>query len=75
LGAAEFACGDGGDDDAADNEEHIYADIAVAEEAKVLGGEVTLFDAVQVGEDDEESGESATDLDANDAIGLFLRHL
>jgi len=75
LGAAEFSCGDGGDDDAADDEEDVYAYISVGEEAKVLGGEVSLFDAVQVGEDDEESGESATDLDANDAIGLFLRHL
>jgi hypothetical protein len=75
LGAPEFSCGDGGDDDAADDEEDIHADIAVAEEAKVLGGEVSYFDAVQVGQYDEESGESATDLDADDSAGLFLRHL
>jgi len=71
LGAAEFSCGDGGDDDAADDEEDIDADIAVAEEAKVLGGEVSLFDAVEVGEDDEESGESATNLDADDSADCF----
>jgi hypothetical protein len=75
LGAAEFSCGDGGDDDAADDEEDINADIAVGEEAKVLGGEVSLFDAVQVGQYDEESGESATDLDANDSPGLLLGQL
>jgi hypothetical protein len=75
LRAAEFSCGDGGDDDAADDEEDIHADFAVAKEAKVLGGEVSLFDAVQVGEDDEESGESATDLDADDSPGLLLRHM
>jgi hypothetical protein len=49
LGAAEFSNCDGGDDDAADDEENIDADIAIAEEAKVLGGEVSLFDAVKVG--------------------------
>jgi hypothetical protein len=74
LAAVEFSCGDGGDDDAADDEEDIHADIAVAEEAKVLGGEVSLFDAVKMGEDDEESRESATDLNAGDSSRL-LRHL
>ena len=74
LGTAEFSCGDGGDDDAADDEEDVYADISVGEEAKVLGGEVSLFDAVQVGEDDEEGRESATDLNAGDSSRL-LRHL
>jgi hypothetical protein len=75
VGAAEFSRGDGGDDDAADDEEDIYADIAVAEEAKVMGGVVSFFDAVDVGEDDEKCGESATDLDADDSAGRLLREL
>jgi hypothetical protein len=75
AGRGEFSCCDGGDDDAADDEEDIHADIAVAEEAKVLGGEVSLFDSVQVGEDDEEGRDSATDLDADDSVGLWFRNL
>jgi hypothetical protein len=71
LAAVEFSCGDGGDDDAADDEEDVYADIAVAEEVKMIGVEVSLFDAVDVGENDEECGESATDLDAEDSPGLL----
>jgi hypothetical protein len=73
--AAEFSCGDGGDDDAADDEEDVYADISIAEETKVMRGEVSLFDAVDVSEDDEECGESATDLDADDSAGRLLREL
>jgi hypothetical protein len=40
-----------------------------------MGGEVSLFDAVDVSEDNEESGESATDLDADDSAGRLLREL
>jgi len=75
VGAAEFSGGDGGDDDAADDEEDVHADISVAEEAQMMGGEVSLFYAVNVGEDDEECGESATDLDADDSAGRLLREL
>ena len=68
--ASEFSGGDGGDDDAADNKEDVDAKIAVAEEMEMTGGEMIFFDAVDVGEDDQESGESATDLNADDSAGL-----
>lgn len=72
-GLGEFAVGDGGDDDAADDEEEINAEGSVLEEGEVVGGGVFGFDAVEVGEDDEESCESATDLDADDSAGWGLQ--
>ena len=65
--------GDGGDDDAADDEEEIDAEGSVLEEGEVVGSGVFGFDAVEVGEDDEESCESATDLDADDSAGWGLQ--
>jgi hypothetical protein len=73
--AAKFSGSDGGDHDAADDEEEIDADVAIAEEAEMVGGEVSFFDAVDVGKDDEEGGESSADLDADDLPGLRLRKL
>ena len=34
LGAAEFSCGDGGDDDSADDEEDIHAHIAAPDQLR-----------------------------------------
>jgi hypothetical protein len=52
--SAEFSCCDRGNDDAADDEEEIDAEGALLEEAHVIGGAVVCFDAVKVGEYDEE---------------------
>jgi hypothetical protein len=73
--ACEFSGCDRGDDDAADDEEEIDAEGAVVEEAKVVGGAEFVFDAVKVREDDEEGGESATDLDADDSSGWIFGHV
>ena len=73
VGTAEFSCGDGGDDDSADDEEEVDAEGAVLEEAEVVGGAVLCFDAVEVGQYDEEGGESATDLNADDSPGLCFQ--
>lgn len=72
---AEFADGNGGDDDAADDEEEVDAERAVFEEERVIGVAEFGFDAVKVDGDDEERGESAADLDADDAAGVSLRWL
>jgi hypothetical protein len=74
VGAAtEFSCGNGGDDDAADDEEEIDAEIAVTEETEIVDGEVLRFNTVDMSENDDESGKSATDLDADDSPGLLLK--
>jgi len=72
-GLAKFSVGDGGDDDTADDEEEIDAEGSMVEEGEVVGGGVFVFDAVEVSEDDEESCESATDLDADDSAGWGLQ--
>jgi len=72
---AEFAYGDGGDDDAADDEEEIDAERAVFEEERVVGIAEFGFDAVKMHTHDEESGESAADLNADDSRGVSLRWL
>ena len=68
--AAESSGADRGDDDAADDEEDVDADIAISEQMEMIGGGVIFFDPVDVGEDDKESGESTTDLNADDSAGL-----
>ena len=69
---AEPVDGDGGDNDAADDEEEVDADGAVFEEGCVVRVAEFGFDAVKVHGDDEERGESAADLDADDAAGVGL---
>jgi hypothetical protein len=69
----KFSHCDGGDHDAADDEEEVDAESAMIEEAEVAGGAVSGFDAVEMGEDDEEGGESATDLNADDSAGRRFR--
>jgi hypothetical protein len=61
-GAAKFAGGDGGDDDSADDKEEIDAESAVLEGEHEVGGAIFSFDSVEVGENDEHGGETATDL-------------
>jgi len=69
-GAVESACGDGGDDDAADDEEEIDAEDTVLEDVHEVSGAVFALGAAEVSEDDEESGQTATDLNADDASRL-----
>jgi hypothetical protein len=64
LGAAKFVGCDGGDDDAADDEEEIDAESAVLEGEHEVGGAIFSFDAVEVGENDQHGGETAADLNA-----------
>jgi hypothetical protein len=69
---SELSGGDRCDDDAADDEEEIDAKVAVTKEAEMISGEVLRFNALYVSEDDEESGKSATDLDADNSPGMRL---
>jgi hypothetical protein len=73
AGAAEFVGCDGGDDDAADDEEEIDAESAMLEGEHEVGGAIFSFDAVEVGENDEHGGQTATDLNAYDSPGFFFR--
>ena len=73
VGAAEFVGGDGGDDDAADDEEEIDAERAMLEGEHEVGSAIFSFDAVEVSENDEHRGQTATDLNAFDSPRFFLR--
>jgi hypothetical protein len=75
AGVVEFSGGDGSDDEAADDEEHVNAEGAVIEEAHQIGGGALDFGAVKMAEDDEDSRKAATDLNAGEVFRSLLRYL